>query len=172
MLPPSTMTDAKTEYRQIPDDEFPTGNGTSPLEASQWARRYFIAILVSIVGLAGVIIARDLTTRLTHEHPHDFEWQACGNTSMEARVNNCHFDPMLISWVPEACYIADPSEEYDVSEFNWFADAKRTQPVDPSMIQTGDYSQVFTDGSHHDQVGLLQANVSQNLHDLFRKTLN
>jgi hypothetical protein len=152
MYPPQTIAGDKPDYRQIPNDEYAAEHSTFHPESSRWARRYFIAILVSILCLTGVIFARDITGRFTHEKPHNFDWLPCGNTSLEARVNNCVFDPMLISWVPEACYIADPADEYDVADFKWYADAKRTQPVDSEMIRTGDYSEVYTDGSHHDQV--------------------
>ncbi|TAQ88646.1 hypothetical protein B7494_g3025 [Chlorociboria aeruginascens] len=141
----------KTEYSTIPADEFLSERGEPEFKGWQWARRYFITILISIFALTAIILFRDFETHLSPNKSHDFEWIPCGNTSAEARFNNCHFDPMLISWVPEACYIAEPADEYDVSEFKWFADAKRTQPLDQNLVQNGDYDHVFTDGSHHDQ---------------------
>ncbi|KAH8811046.1 hypothetical protein F5884DRAFT_781046 [Xylogone sp. PMI_703] len=58
---------------------------------------------------------------------------------------------MLISWVPSACYIPEPGDEYDVAEFQWFYDENKTQPVPPDEIRNGEYTHVFTDGTHHDQ---------------------
>jgi hypothetical protein len=152
-MPTSTPTRQKNEYDTVPVDEFLSGSPALIFDGWQRARRYFIAILISIVGLAAVIFIKDFSnkTGTASEKSHNFDWTPCGNTSAEARFNNCHFDPMLISWVPEACYIAEPGEEYDISEFKWFADEKRTQPIDMNLVQSGDYDHVFTDGSHHDQ---------------------
>lgn len=153
-LPEIIMT-PKIEYGRIPKDEIdesqaiPSGNRTM---GSRWARRTLIACLICVFSLAAVILARTFIARSTSDSAGRYDWTPCGDSPDEARLNRCHFDPMLNSWVLEACYIAELGEEYDMSEFLYFVDKNKTQPVDVEEIRHGVYDHhVWTDGSHHDQ---------------------
>jgi hypothetical protein len=139
-------------FREVREDEFLCKSATSEFRGSQRAHRYFIiAILLCIFGLAAIAIVRDFSKWQTSDQPRNLDWTPCGNTSTEARANHCHFDLILNAWVPEACYITEPADEYDISEWNWFLDRELTQPTNATWFKTGNWLEMFTAGNHHIQ---------------------
>jgi hypothetical protein len=144
----------KTHYHGVPSEESPFHDGEKLIverDDTRSLRRYLIAILISILALFVVIFAGLLGKRISEVDDHGETWVSCGNSSAEAIENGCHFDPMLISWVPEACYFKEPGDEYDVGDFDWYLDENKSHPVSVEDINSGHYTHVFTDGSHHDQ---------------------
>ncbi|KAM3065805.1 hypothetical protein ACMFMG_009971 [Clarireedia jacksonii] len=79
----------------------------------------------------------------------------CGHTPEDAIKNGCHFESMLSSWVPDACYFDGAEQGYDVfSDLPWFADPFLKQPLtDLEMmhVRAGNYSHVYTTWSYHDE---------------------
>lgn len=137
-----------SEESSIHDGEKSTVNKDRGIDS---LRCYLIAILISTLAVLATILASLLGKQISGVDSHGKTWVSCGNSTAEALANACHFDPMLISWVPEACHFKEPGDEYDVSDFNWYLDEQQTQPVSPDDIKSGNYTHVFTDGSHHDQ---------------------
>ncbi|KAK6614534.1 hypothetical protein H4I96_00855 [Botrytis cinerea] len=71
----------------------------------------------------------------------------CGRTPADAVKNGCHFEPMLSSWVPEACYFTDEGD-YDVFEdLPWYSDPFLRQPLNTTEmmnVRAGNYGHVYT----------------------------
>ena len=54
----------------------------------------------------------------------------CGHTAAAARLANCHYKPMLASWIPSECY--DPSIRDEYAPYDdraWFWDYNMTIPM-------------------------------------------
>jgi hypothetical protein len=77
----------------------------------------------------------------------------CGSNPTEARMNGCHFEPMLSAWVPTECSFSDLVEEYqeqygDIHEnWPWFLDVNLTQRVtgaELDNLRAGNYSIIYT----------------------------
>jgi hypothetical protein len=69
-------------------------------------------------------------------HP---DWIPCGDTPVEARSAGCHYEPMQRSWIPDACYFPEPSNEYDpFSDRDWYLDKNLTKPADLEKLRNGE----------------------------------
>jgi len=72
----------------------------------------------------------------------------CGRRSIEARAKRCHYEPMLRSWIPDACYTPEPSEEYSpFDDRAWFYDKNLTSPMlgsDLDVLRNGDDITAYT----------------------------
>jgi hypothetical protein len=84
----------------------------------------------------------------------NIDWVSCGNSSAEARAAGCHYEPMQRSWIPDACYFKEPSEEYDpFSDRKWFFDANLTQQItgeDLNKLRVGDDLNAYTHYFHNE----------------------
>ena len=82
------------------------------------------------------------------------DWVSCGNSSAEARAASCHYEPMQLSWIPDACYFKEPSEEYDpFSDRKWFFDANLTHQItgeDLNRLREGDDLNAYTHFFHNE----------------------
>lgn len=113
----------------------------------------FGAVSLAILALffATYSLARRTSSVTTHIHLPDEHF--CGNTTQEARSRNCHYEPLLSCWVPDACYTSEPSEGFDpYSELRWFSDPDLTQPLNEREIEgmrTGEFNIVWTDWQYH-----------------------
>lgn len=113
----------------------------SPSAASKRPRYWMMVVLLAMIS-SGLTIAFLNWNRSS-------KWNECGSTPAEARANNCHFDPMMRAWIPDACFYHEPLDEYDpFHDREWFLDWKLTKPADidvlvagegPHMVYTKDY---------------------------------
>jgi hypothetical protein len=88
-------------------------------------------ILVLGVTFTTLLIA-GLSGSSSRKHP-ELEWIPCGNTPAQARANGCHYEPMQRSWIPDACYFPEPSNEYHpFDDREWFLDDRLTIPLNDS----------------------------------------
>lgn len=51
------------------------------------------------------------------------EWVSCGNSTAEARQNDCRYDPLLNHWVPAQCFDQEWIDEYQDDD-SWMAFAE------------------------------------------------
>ncbi|KAH8807109.1 hypothetical protein F5884DRAFT_677224 [Xylogone sp. PMI_703] len=102
---------------------------------------FLVAGGISILLLGWVI-------RLIVEARHyrqQFEWVPCGETAASARAAGCHYEPMQRSWIPEACYFNEPSDEYNpFSDREWYQDVNMTIPSNMDRLRSGDEEDAYT----------------------------
>lgn len=89
-------------------------------------------------------------------------WVACGHTPTEARLNNCHFEPMMTAWIPDGCYYPEPSDEYDpIGYYQWYSDEGLEHPITGTQeldaLRAGNYSVLYAPGGYHHQEHCLYA---------------
>ncbi|TAQ88649.1 hypothetical protein B7494_g3026 [Chlorociboria aeruginascens] len=64
---------------------------------------------------------------LSSKKHSELGWVPCGDSPEEARRNGCHYEPMQRSWIPDACYFPEPSNEYHpFDDRQWYVDKKLT----------------------------------------------
>ena len=79
------------------------------------------------------------------------KWTSCGTTAAEARMNNCHYEFMQRSWIPDSCYFEEPSSEYDpFSDREWFADENMTIRSNLARLRSGDEEMAYTKYFHNE----------------------
>jgi hypothetical protein len=65
-------------------------------------------------------------------------------------VRQHHFDLISFCWLPDACYDAELSDAFDnISEWEWFLDSNRTQPITHEQIMTGEYTDLYVNWEYH-----------------------
>jgi hypothetical protein len=77
-------------------------------------------------------------------------WMQCGSTPEEARVRGCHFERMLVSWIPDACYFREPVDDYAeyISTRTWYLDPLMKERAPDGLFETGNYKVLYTDAFH------------------------
>ena len=109
-----------SEQKLLADDS--AYSEDDPLETySKPRRRSYAKILAFTFGtLLIIILVAKFTWPLLHVK-NGMQWVSCGNSSAEARRNGCHYEPMQRSWIPDACYFSEPSEDYHPFEDRKFS---------------------------------------------------
>lgn len=119
--------------------------------------------LLGLAAMTTAFFALILLLFLSHMHqlsanlfrPEVPDNTFCGRTPEDAIMNGCHYEPMLSSWVPDACYFIDAQQDYDVfSDLSWFADPFLRQPLNETEmldLRRGFYSHVYTTWQYHDE---------------------
>lgn len=104
---------------------------------------FFAAILVLAASVSGPAANIDTSDTRIMVSP-------CGNTAEEARARGCHFDIISFCWLPDACYDAKLSENFDnITTWEWFLDSNGTQPISHDQAMTGDYTGLFVNWEYH-----------------------
>ena len=122
------------------------------------ARKYrllgVLALILAVLSTAATtsLIIRSRRMMLKN---HRAAWSECGSTVEEARKRGCHFEPMLTSWVPHACYIGELWDEYDpLGDRKWYLDEDLTRELEGKELEdakSGVYTTLYTNGSFHDE---------------------
>ncbi|KAH6659514.1 hypothetical protein BKA67DRAFT_666304 [Truncatella angustata] len=74
----------------------------------------------------------------------------CGSTPGEATARGCHFDVISFCWLPDECYDAELSQEFDnENQLEWFLDPNRTEPLSHDEIMTGKYTGLYVNWEYH-----------------------
>jgi hypothetical protein len=149
----SKPTSQAVKYESIPTEEDfsfcedALKNHGNQNKIRRTTRSYLLLVLVLLALLATAIsiIAKD--SRLWRQ---PVTWTSCGNSTAEAIKGGCHFDTMMASWIPNECYIEEPSDG-DEKQFLWFTDKNLTQPFSSDDYATGNYAVLYTDASFHDK---------------------
>ena len=94
--------------------------------------------------------------------PVENTWVDCGNNPTQARLRNCHFEPMMTAWIPDACYFPEPGDEYDPIEYyQWFSDRELQHLINGTdeleKLRAGNYTELYTPGTFHHQEHCLYA---------------
>ncbi|CAG8978470.1 hypothetical protein HYALB_00005044 [Hymenoscyphus albidus] len=112
-----------------------------------------VTLLFALILLLYLSHMHQLSTNLFKPEPPDHTF--CGKTPADAVKNGCHYEPMISSWVPEACYFIEAQQGYDVySDLDWFADPFLRQPLNETEmidLRRGFYSHVYTTWQYHDE---------------------
>jgi hypothetical protein len=149
--------DSGEQIEDVSDQEI---HEKSPDENSYQTKPWFSPILMSsallavLLGFAlctGLLIAIVvISTTKTHEIKPQTMISPCGSSPQEARSRQCHFDVISFCWLPDECYDAELSREFDKSNnLEWFLDANRTQPVSHQDIMTGEYTGLYVNWEYH-----------------------
>ncbi|KAF7877011.1 uncharacterized protein EAF02_008231 [Botrytis sinoallii] len=113
--------------------------------------------VMTILLFASILSVFSYTRRVSENklsRPEPPDHTFCGRTPAEAVKNGCHFEPMLSSWVPEACYFTDEGD-YDVfDDLPWYSDPFLRQPLNTTEmmnVRAGNYGHVYTTWAYHDE---------------------
>ncbi|KAK0124853.1 hypothetical protein ONS96_008732 [Cadophora gregata f. sp. sojae] len=76
----------------------------------------------------------------------------CGSSPAEAKALGCTFDIISFCWLPNRCYDAELSQRLDkLSNWEWFLDHNKTQPVAKSDALTGELDGLYVSWEYHVQ---------------------
>ena len=113
----------------------------------------FILSFLCITLTIAVALCIVAITQIFHRQKQHTTWLACGKTAAEARLANCHFEPMLTSWVPHECYHSEPSSAYSpLDNATWYLDKELTLEVEGETLErakSGVYDTLYSHGSYH-----------------------
>lgn len=118
-------------------------------------RRYLVsssllAALVTLSLLLGLALGVIPTSATKTQRAPKTLVRPCGGTPEEARTNGCHFDIISFCWLPDDCYDAELSDEFDhANHLEWFLDPNRTQPLSHEQIMTGEYTGLYVNWEYH-----------------------
>lgn len=104
-----------------------------------------LAVALWVLSMTAVLFNIILCTALlSHRTPklNGTDIHTCGNTSTEARSNNCVFDILGYNWIPRRCYDAETAVEFN----EWVHDPARKFGAFP-FFTSGDASQRIKDMS-------------------------
>lgn len=74
----------------------------------------------------------------------------CGSTAAEARDRGCNFDIMSFCWLPDNCYDAELSEDFEnISSWEWFLDPNKSQPVAYDEVMKGELTGLYVSWEYH-----------------------
>lgn len=74
----------------------------------------------------------------------------CGGSPEEATERGCHFDVISFCWLPEECYDAELSRDFDSeNQLEWFLDPNRTEPLTHDEIMTGRFTGLYVNWEYH-----------------------
>ncbi len=76
----------------------------------------------------------------------------CGTTPAEARARGCHFDVMSFSWLPDACWDAALSAEFDDEKpWKWwrYDEHGTLETISHEFVMTGEFTDVYVDQEYH-----------------------
>jgi hypothetical protein len=120
-------------------------------KASRWLM-ILLPMIVFIIALGGLVlyIRNGRPQALSTEEP---QWKHCGNTSAEARANDCILDFIPGAWVPRACYDAELEKEFlGLQNWQWYADKESQHELSlESIRETGGPNPLFVSMEYHRQ---------------------
>ncbi|KFZ18227.1 hypothetical protein V501_01326 [Pseudogymnoascus sp. VKM F-4519 (FW-2642)] len=147
---PHESTVSEEDFLEECETEVPIPQESEKMKHSTAFTLFTVGFVLLVFGFGfGAFVARPRSSV-----PSELAWTECGSTATEARSRNCHYEPMLRSWIPDACYFSEPSEEYDpFGDRKWFSDAKLKEELDEAgleMLRSGDMSMAYTKYFHNE----------------------
>jgi len=124
-------------------------------------RRIFPLILITLLASICAAFLVLFLPRPSSPPPSALYWQPgsnatrllerpCGGTPDEARARGCRFDVNSFCWLPDACYDAELSAEFDhYREWRWWRDDNGTQPVAYELVAAGDFAELYVSWGYH-----------------------
>ena len=73
----------------------------------------------------------------------------CGHTPEEARRNGCHFDLILYTWVPAACYDEGVQAAYRERNFQWFTERAGINEISQERAAQGVEKELWLNWDYH-----------------------
>ncbi len=138
----------ETNYHKLLDtdgssfDEFILPMRQSKLQTKHW--RWFLVAVIT------VLVAGLFSWWLHSKFQRISSWVDCGTSPETARANDCVYEPMQRSWIPKACYFAEPGDEYHpFDDRPWFYDTNLTQPLDQNGLNKLRHGDDFTAYTPH-----------------------
>lgn len=113
----------------------------------------FLLLIVALLTCGGLAITM-LKPRLSSSttaasNPHALK-QPCGTTPGEARAHGCHFDVNSFCWLPDVCWDASLSEEFDsYKDWKWWRDENATDPISYELVSTGEFTDLYVEWEYH-----------------------
>ena len=124
-----------------------------PVQYSKYCAVGIVCLFLDILFIASFCLVFWRYQNMTSA-AMNIDWVSCGNSSVEARAAGCHYEPMQRSWIPDACYFKEPSEEYDpFSDRKWFFDANLTLQItgeNLNRLREGDDMNAYTHFFHNE----------------------
>lgn len=122
--------------------------------SNYWPPCAVLAVVFVLVLALGVVVVDVSEARRQTSKEATFGAQImvkpCGETPDEARERRCHFDIISFCWLPDECYDAELSQDFDdANQLEWFLDPNRTQPVSHEQIMTGEYTGLYVNWEYH-----------------------
>ncbi|KAH8811045.1 hypothetical protein F5884DRAFT_669061 [Xylogone sp. PMI_703] len=116
--------------------------------------KILLGVLVSSLLVGAVLLFLSSQHSSPKSHKETLEWIPCGSSAAQARAAGCHYEPMQRSWIPDACYTSEPSEEYHpFDDREWYYDANLTQKLDEEgmrKLREGDDLDVYAHFFHNE----------------------
>ncbi|KAH8427482.1 uncharacterized protein LDX57_005195 [Aspergillus melleus] len=108
-----------------------------------------LSLLIGILATILLAVTNPTIQRALVPAPKKFH-TPCGSTPSEARKAGCHFDVISFCWLPDACYDAELSRQFDdENKLEWYLDPNRTLPLSHQDIMTGEYTGVYVNWEYH-----------------------
>ncbi|KAE8381907.1 hypothetical protein BDV26DRAFT_289107 [Aspergillus bertholletiae] len=108
-----------------------------------------LSVLVGILAATLLIITNPTIKGALVPVPKKLH-KPCGSTPSEARKAGCHFDVISFCWLPDACYDAELSQQFDhENKLEWYLDPNRTLPLSHQEIMTGEYTGLYVNWEYH-----------------------
>ncbi|TID17803.1 uncharacterized protein E2P81_ATG10778 [Venturia nashicola] len=150
----SGVTDTDTDTDELFD---PSRFSSKKARAQPSRRCYQLAFISLLAALALVLYAittklsiHNYTDSLSTDQTYNILRSPCGNSTAEARALGCHFDIITFSWLPDRCYDAELSKNFeDVEEWDYFLDHNKTQRVEKAEALTGEYDGLYVSWKYH-----------------------
>lgn len=105
-------------------------------------------LIGSVVNV--LLLTTDPVKQSLEQHGSSITKKPCGDSPQSARARGCNFDVISFCWLPDQCYDATLSTEYDAEHrLEWFLDPNRTQPVTHDQVMTGEFTNLYVNWEYH-----------------------
>jgi hypothetical protein len=114
----------------------------------------FVLFFLLACGGLSIFLSRSPSNASEFLHPRVLNPHAsrkpCGTTPTEARQRGCQFDVTSFCWLPEACWDAELSQDFDsYTQWTWWLDENGTRPISHQLVATGEYTDLFVSWEYH-----------------------
>ncbi|KAE8152274.1 hypothetical protein BDV25DRAFT_138089 [Aspergillus avenaceus] len=107
------------------------------------------SLLLGALALTTITLLNPAIRKALQQPPKKLH-KPCGSTPSEARKAGCNFDVISFCWLPDACYDAELSRQFDdENRLEWFLDANRTLPLAHDEIMSGEYTGLYVNWEYH-----------------------
>ncbi|KID85594.1 hypothetical protein MGU_07131 [Metarhizium guizhouense ARSEF 977] len=147
------------DNRQEVDDDEKLNSPSLSLVQRRKRSSVLVILGMSLVALLGALVGWFGAQKLSINKPAAISTQIqqaqvmekpCGETPAQARARGCYFDVISFCWLPERCYDAELSQRFDgLTEWEWFVDPNRTQPLTHQQIMTGEHTGLYVNWEYH-----------------------
>ena len=129
----------ETSYQPLEDQDANQEDHHSTRVPKSWPRwtTYVMVVSLLLIELVGVLVY--IHAAASAEAPkRDIQWKTCGNTSEEARSNDCVLDFISRSWLPRECYDAELANDFLAERpWRWYADKTCETELSKELIERG-----------------------------------